>query len=76
MRTYKLRRFNMNGREYFTLCVPPDFATELPQDIRFSCELTEEGILYRPVVPAEEPSWLTELRVADVIEPHHSGRLQ
>lgn len=64
MKTYKLRRFQINSRDYFTLCVPPDFASELPKDIRFSCELTEEGILYRPVAPAEEPSWLTELRAA------------
>lgn len=67
MATYKIRKFT-NGRSSagaeftnYSLTVPANVAKELPDDVKFSCELTEDGILFRPVKPEEIettlPSW-------------------
>lgn len=62
-RTYKIRKnaAGTKGRQVvYRLTVPPEIARNLPDDVEFSVELTEDGILYRPVVePAEPelPSW-------------------
>lgn len=67
-KTYKIRKF-VNGRrktgEPFTnysLTIPVQIAEKLPDGIRFTCELTDEGILFRPAVRVEDdaislPSW-------------------
>jgi hypothetical protein len=33
----------------YSLTIPTTIARELPDEIRFYCELTDEGILFRPV---------------------------
>lgn len=63
-RTYKIRKFS-NGKTKdggvfwnYSLTIPAPVAEKLPQDMLFECELTEAGILFRPVQEAEElPSW-------------------
>lgn len=58
MKGYKLRH---NG-SVTTLTVPPEIARVVPQDMRFDCELTEDGILFRrrtEVDPEGLPSWAT-----------------
>lgn len=67
-KTYKIRAFK-NGRTKdkgkdfynYSLTVPPDIAYFIPVGMRFECEATEDGILYRPVGVQEEkkqtPKW-------------------
>jgi hypothetical protein len=64
VRTYKIRKFSNGNKKQFTnysLTIPSAIAKELPKDMTFVCELTEEGILFRPSLPEEEavtlPSW-------------------
>lgn len=52
------------------LTVPKTIADFLPDDMEFTVELTEEGILYRPVdshraTMVEVPEWLVNARVKD-----------
>jgi len=48
-------------RKVYRLTVPPEIAEALPDDIAFAPELTEDGLLYRPVEGADDapelPSW-------------------
>lgn len=67
-KTYKIRKF-VNGHRKdetpftnYSLTIPVQIAQKLPDTIRFTCELTDEGILFRPVAKAEDdaislPSW-------------------
>lgn len=65
--SYKIRKFtngkNSKGDPFtnYSLTVPAHVAKELPEDVTFSCELSEDGILFRPVAPQEAettlPSW-------------------
>ena len=54
-KTYKIRKFQngkrRNGEPFmnYSLTIPTTIARELPDEIRFYCELTDEGILFRPV---------------------------
>lgn len=54
MRTYKIRKFtnsrSKSGEAYinYSLTIPSVIAEKLPEDIQFSCELTDEGILFKP----------------------------
>lgn len=67
-RTYRIRRQaikaseNMGAHDVFALGLPTSIGNLLPADIEYACELTEDGILYRPVsltaVPV--PSWAQE----------------
>jgi hypothetical protein len=67
MKTYKIRKFqngkNKKGDPFinYSLTIPSNVAESLPEDITFSCELTEDGILFRPASPESEsvnlPSW-------------------
>lgn len=43
----------------YRLTVPPSIATDLDPNLEFEPELTEDGILYRPVIvkPQPKPSW-------------------
>jgi hypothetical protein len=51
---------NQNYR-YFKISVPREIAEALPEDLVYSCELTDDGILYRPVTQAiaitDLPEW-------------------
>lgn len=66
-KTYKIRRFK-NGRSKdgqtftnYSITIPVEIASQLPDDIRFVCELTDSGILFRPAEKEETgielPSW-------------------
>lgn len=44
----------------YTISIPEEIASKVPEGMRFKIELTEEGILLRPVLPQPEqpiPSW-------------------
>ena len=66
-RTYKIRSFsngkNRRGQPFvnYSLTIPSHIAEKLPRDIQFYCELTGDGLLFRPVPPGEEqielPPW-------------------
>jgi len=64
--SYRIRRVvngkRRDGTPYlaFALTVPPGIARQLAKDLEFKCELTNDGILYRPVERrpgAELPPW-------------------
>lgn len=67
MRTYKIRKFtnsrSKSGEAYinYSLTIPSAIAEKLPENIQFSCELTNEGILFKPAQPESEqvvlPDW-------------------
>jgi hypothetical protein len=54
-KTYKIRKFQngkrKNGDPFlnYSLTIPTMIARELPDDMKFYCQLTDEGILFRPV---------------------------
>lgn len=66
-RTYKIRKFqngrNKDGEAFtnFSLTIPSAIAAKLPEDMLFECELTSEGILFRPAKSEAEsielPDW-------------------
>jgi hypothetical protein len=67
-KTYKIRKFQngkrRNGEPFmnYSLTIPTTIARELPKEIRFYCELTDEGILFRPVAHGQGdnldlPAW-------------------
>ena len=62
-RTYKIRRSvaGKSGQQViYRLTVPPDLAAAVPEDTEFVPELTDEGLLYRPITsrPApKRPAW-------------------
>lgn len=61
---YKVRRTKQkNGYVACAISIPNKLADILPEEVLFNVELTDEGILYRPVsTPAltlEAPSWVT-----------------
>ena len=66
-RTYKIRSFsngkNRQGHPFvnYSLTIPSHIAEKLPREMQFYCELTPEGLLFRPVPPDQEqvvlPSW-------------------
>lgn len=62
-RSYKIRNSvaGPGQRKVYRLTVPPDIAEALPADVEFEPELTEEGLLYRPVdaraAKPDLPSW-------------------
>ena len=70
MNVYHVNKRTSNGKwtnAYLT--IPAKIADILPAGMAFTCELTEQGILYRPVdsvVPETPvaPLWLTEARRA------------
>lgn len=61
-KTYKIRKFQNgkrnNGEPFmnYSLTIPTVIARELPDDMRFYCELTEDGILFRPLANGEGES--------------------
>jgi hypothetical protein len=67
-KTYKIRTFRNGKRKSgepflnYSLTIPTNIARELPEDMRFYCDLTDEGILFRPVAEdeidgANLPAW-------------------
>jgi hypothetical protein len=54
-----------NGHKTYFLGVPWQIAEAVPGDILFEVELTDEGILFRPVtkvdapLPEKLPAWVT-----------------
>lgn len=66
-RLYKVRRFqngrNAKGEPFmnYSLTIPTAIAEALPDEMRFSCELTEDGLLFRPgtgqETSVELPEW-------------------
>lgn len=67
MKAYKIRKFqngrNREGQPFinYSLTIPSQIAEQLPESMQFECELTDEGILFRPSEPTEEsvklPEW-------------------
>lgn len=66
-RSYKIRKFQ-NGRNSkgdpfwnYSLTIPTEIATQLPDSNQYLCKLTNEGILFTPVEgnegPIELPAW-------------------
>lgn len=57
---YKIRRSQSgpSKRTVYRLTVPPDIARDLDPEMQFAVELTEDGLLYRPVTERpQRPSW-------------------
>lgn len=50
---------NRRGSAYWRIGVPKEIALAV-RGVQFTCELTDEGILYRPAAPAPAvvPAWL------------------
>jgi hypothetical protein len=64
---YTVRRHRRTNGDQYTLLLPNAIAEVLPAGMRFAVELTDEGILYRPIGPAEPtpadlPAWAREPR--------------
>jgi len=66
-KSYKIRKFqngrNKDGEPFinYSLTIPSPIAEKLPEDMHFECELTDDGILFRPaveeVVDVNLPGW-------------------
>jgi hypothetical protein len=68
VKAYKIRKFQ-NGRNRttgdpyvnYSLTIPTEIAEMLPEEMRYECELTPDGILFRPVESEEAkvtlPAW-------------------
>jgi hypothetical protein len=67
LKTYKIRSFkngeNKEGKPFmnYSITIPANIAEVLPNDVQFTVELTEDGLLFRKADAAEEavtvPSW-------------------
>jgi hypothetical protein len=45
----------------YSISIPEKIASKIPEGMRFDVELTEEGLLFRPILPKKEstlPSWV------------------
>jgi len=66
-KTYKIRRYEngaakKTGKTFvnFSLTVPNHIAETVPDGMVFECEMTNDGILFRPAVPetvTDVPAW-------------------
>jgi hypothetical protein len=63
-KTYKMRTASQKGQVVaYSIAVPPEVGRALSDEMRFVCELVEEGILYRPATERDAttetslPSW-------------------
>jgi hypothetical protein len=69
-KAHKIRKFqngrNKDGNPFinYSLTIPTPIAEKLPADMQFECELTDEGILFRPRseedVNVNLPDWAKE----------------
>lgn len=55
----KVNRINKEGRRtYYFITIPPDIGDVIPPEMEFRVEMTEEGLLYRPItVKINPPKW-------------------
>ncbi len=59
--SYGLQKYYQHGRyRHYAFTVPTRIAKEIPPNMLFSCELTEEGILYKPIIAPTKPTWMRE----------------
>lgn len=58
--SYRLQNYPYQNGKYrhYAFTVPTHIAKEVPPNILFACELTEEGILYRPIIVPTKPTWM------------------
>lgn len=66
-RSYKIRRFqngkNGDGKPFFnySITIPTEIATKLPEGMQYVCYIDEEGIHFKPMEegtpPVELPEW-------------------
>lgn len=73
---YKIRSFqngaNKKGQPFvnYSLTLPREIAERVPADVAFTCEFTEEGVLYRYVgesAPSPVPAWARPAMSLDVL---------
>ena len=67
LKTYRVRKFqngkNKDGEPFinYSLTIPSPIAEKLPANMQYACELTDEGILFKPAEDAVEevklPTW-------------------
>ena len=55
----KLRVFEQNGKRYYSLGIPAEIGRQLPENVHYECEVTEDGLLFRPSnsKPLPHPDW-------------------
>lgn len=83
-RTYKIRSFsngkNRQGEPFvnYSLTIPSQIAEKLPREMQFYCELTPDGLLFRPVPPDQEqvvlPPWAVTENGAEPEKPKRPAR--
>lgn len=79
-RTYKIRSFsngkNRQGEAFvnYSLTIPSHIAEKLPKGMQFYCELTDAGLLFRPVPPDQEQVALPEWATANGGDPEKPKR--
>lgn len=65
-KSYKIRKFqngrSTDGRAFvnYAITVPTEIATTLPLDIKYICEVDDEGIHFRPTTLVDKPRELPE----------------
>lgn len=81
-RTYKIRRFT-NGQSQegvkftnYSLTVPASIAEKLAPEMQFECEMTDAGILFRPVTAevVELPAWAQAAADESPAAPRNGAR--
>jgi hypothetical protein len=61
IRAIKIKQRNGETHQFYNFGLPPDVAAQIPEGARFTCEITEDGILYRVIKPPPpKPSWLKQ----------------
>jgi hypothetical protein len=83
-RTYKIRSFsngkNRKGDPFvnYSLTIPSHIAEKLPREMQFYCELTEDGLLFKPVPPDQEqvvlPPWAVSENGSEAEKPKRTPR--
>lgn len=55
----KLRVFEQNGKRYYSLGIPAEIGRQLPDGVNYSCEVTDDGLLFRPAPEnPRPPKWV------------------
>lgn len=83
-RTYKIRSFsngkNRQGEPFvnYSLTIPSQIAEKLPREMQFYCELTPDGLLFKPVPPDQEqvvlPPWAVTENGTEPEKPKRTAR--
>lgn len=80
---YKIRKFesgtSKTGSSYvnYSVTIPREVAEKLPKDVEYECELTEDGILFRPSAQKQEselPKWAKDTTNGDKPKPKRSRK--